>query len=112
MATKNIKRRARTSTGHYKADDPSTPDVNEAWEVAEKPTEKAEPVKEAPVKAEPKPELVWFESRNQEPTMFEVAGIAPIRNFSNGRLEYKVKSDDVDRFAQNHFVMNGRIVRK
>ena len=29
---KETKKRARTSTGHYKADDPSTPDVNEAWE--------------------------------------------------------------------------------
>lgn len=26
------KKRARTEKGHYKADDPSTPDVNEAWE--------------------------------------------------------------------------------
>ncbi len=27
------KKRARTEEGHYKADDKSTPDVNEAWEV-------------------------------------------------------------------------------
>lgn len=26
------KKRARTKSGHYKPDDPSTPDVNEAWE--------------------------------------------------------------------------------
>jgi hypothetical protein len=106
MNTKTIKRRARTDTGHFKSDDPSTPDVNEAWEVAEKPKEKA-----APVNA-PEPDFVWFESRNSEPSMFEVAGISPIRNFSNGRLEYRVKPDDADRFSQNHFVMNGRIVRK
>ena len=32
-ATKGLpKKRARTKTGHYKSDDPSTPDVNEAWE--------------------------------------------------------------------------------
>ena len=30
-ATKGARRRARTSTGHYKADDPATPDVNEAF---------------------------------------------------------------------------------
>ena len=32
------KRRARTKTGHYRADDPSTPDVNEAWEVVSEET--------------------------------------------------------------------------
>ena len=26
------KKRARDEDGHFKADDPSTPDVNEAWE--------------------------------------------------------------------------------
>lgn len=26
------KKRARTEDGHFKADDPDTPDVNEAWE--------------------------------------------------------------------------------
>ena len=30
--TETKKQRARTTTGHYKADDPLTPDVNEAWE--------------------------------------------------------------------------------
>ena len=32
--------RARTEAGHFKADDPSTPDVNEAF-VEEKPAKKA-----------------------------------------------------------------------
>ena len=31
--TEEVKVRARTKSGHYVADDPSTPDVNEAWEV-------------------------------------------------------------------------------
>ena len=34
MAKKSVsaaKKRARTTSGHYKADDPSTPDVNEAF---------------------------------------------------------------------------------
>ena len=30
------KTRARTKSGHYKADDPSTPDINEAWETKTK----------------------------------------------------------------------------
>ena len=31
MAKETARRRARTSKGHYKPDDPSTPDVNEAF---------------------------------------------------------------------------------
>ena len=34
------KKRARTKTGHYKADDPSTPDVNEAYVEVEEETKK------------------------------------------------------------------------
>ena len=70
-------------------------------------------VKKAPVKkVEKKPDIVWFESREKEPTMFPVAGYNPIRNFQSGRLEYRVKADDVERFERNHFVGMGRIVRK
>ena len=32
VAPKKKKKRARDEDGHFKADDPSTPDVNEAWE--------------------------------------------------------------------------------
>jgi len=103
MAEKKItKKRARTETGHYKADDPSTPDVNEAY-VSEEPAKKT---------AWSGDNHVWYESKNKEPTMFEVAGISPIRNFANGTLEYKVHKDDITRFEQNHFVMNARIVKK
>ena len=108
------KRRARTKTGHFKADDPSTPDVNEAWEDVTLSAVTPEiDVEASPApKVKSVPDFVWFESRNPEPSMFPVAGISPIRNFSNGRLEYKVSADDVDRFSANHFVMNGRIIRK
>ena len=34
--------RARNEKGHYVADDPSTPDVNEAWEGGKAPEEKKE----------------------------------------------------------------------
>ena len=36
VAPTETKTRARTKTGHYKADDPSTPDINEAWETKNK----------------------------------------------------------------------------
>lgn len=56
--------------------------------------------------------VVIFESREKEPTMFDVAGIRPTRNFSTGRLEWEVAADDVERFEQNHFVQLCRVVRK
>lgn len=56
--------------------------------------------------------VVIFESREKEPTMFDVAGIRPTRNFSTGRLEWEVSGDDVARFEQNHFVQLCRVVRK
>lgn len=124
--TTTTRRRARTDEGKFIKDDPTTPDVNEAWveetvEVkAEAPKKKAAPqkakVEEAPVEVKPEPvaveKFVMFESREKEPSMFYVAGIRPIRNFSTGRLEYKVPSEEVDRFVQNHFVTNARIIRK
>lgn len=76
---------------------------------------KTSDVIEAPKKAPAKPAadaVVWYESREAEPTQFAVAGYHPIRNFSNGRLEFRVKADDVERFEKNHFVVNSRIVRK
>ena len=73
--------------------------------------QKATAKKVAPVK-EAAPDIIWFETREKEPSMFPVAGINPIRNFSTGRLEYAVDPDDVARFAQNHFVSNGRVKRK
>lgn len=92
--------RARTKKGHYKADDPSTPDVNEAFVQEEKPKKAAEPT------------IVWFESRQPEPSMFDVAGLRSIRRYSDNHLEWKVMSDDVARFEKDHFIMNGRVRRK
>ena len=99
--------RARTKKGHYKADDPSTPDVNEAYVQDEKPAPAPSPAPAAKATGS-----VWFESREKEPSMFEVAGIGPIRNFSNGRLEWEVPASDVDRFMAKHFVNNGRVIKK
>jgi hypothetical protein len=96
MAVKKAptKKRARTETGAFQKDDPSTPDVNEAWVQA------------------PADDFVWYESREKEPSMFPVADVRPIRNFQTGRLEYKVEASDVERFEKHHFLMNARIVRK
>ena len=34
--TETKKVRARTKSGHYKSDDPTTPDINEAWTIETK----------------------------------------------------------------------------
>ena len=113
MTSKNKPVRARTKKGYYKADDPSTPDINEAYVQAYAQDEKPAPAPSpAPAPAPKATGSVWFESREKEPSMFEVAGIGPIRNFSSGRLEWEVPASDLDRFTSNHFVNNGRVVRK
>ena len=108
MTTKKKPVRARTAKGHYQADDPSTPDVNEAF-VQEEPAPAKEPI---PTPAPAPKTSVWFESREKEPSSFEVAGYGPIRNTSTGRLEWEVAPNDVDRFMANHFVNNGRVRKK
>lgn len=71
---------------------------------AENPQPKPAPV---PVK-----NVVWFESRDKEPTQFEVAGIGSIRCFASGRLQWEVEPSDVERFTQHFHVTTGRVRRK
>lgn len=92
------KKRARNKDGTLKADDKSTPDVNEAWE------------DEAPVVATPS--VVMYESREKEPTMFDCAGISSHRSDDGLRLQWRVKSDDAERFESHFHFTNGRIIRK
>ena len=100
-ANKAVKKtRARTDTGAFIADDPTTPDVNEAW------------VQEEVAGSKPQTGFTYYESREQEPSSFDCADIKPTRNNSSGRLEWKVKNDDVARFESHFFVRNARVVRK
>ena len=46
------RKRARTESGKFRGDDPSTPDINEAWEDTTVATKKA-PAKKAPAKKAP-----------------------------------------------------------
>jgi hypothetical protein len=64
-----------------------------------------EPKKEAP------PPFVMFESRSPESAPFEVAGIRPIRDFATGRLLWRVKTEDVERFSAHHHVVTNRVRR-
>ena len=107
MAEQKTTRRARTAEGHYKADDPSTPNVNEAY-VQDTPDVTPRTRK----KAEAQPKTITYESREKEPKMYDVAGYNSVRNFSNGHLEWIVDAEDTERFEANHFVNRGRIRRK
>lgn len=70
-----------------------------------------EPEPKKTKRAKPAPAMVKFESREAEPTMFEVAGYRPTRNFSNNRLEWEIPSEDVARFEAHHFCQMARVVR-
>ena len=107
MAEQKKPRRARTSDGQYQADDPSTPNVNEAY-VQDTPDVTPRTRKTPEKKSGP----VVYESREKEPKMYDVAGYNSIRNFANGHLEWIVEADDTKRFESNHFVNRGRIRRK
>jgi|688.fasta_scaffold924665_1 hypothetical protein len=73
--------------------------------------EKAEPT-EAVAPTAQKSQVVWYESRQPEPTMFEVDNIRPIRNFSNGHLEWEVPIERDELFSQHFFVQTSRVVTK
>jgi len=105
--TSTKRRRARTEDGQYRADDPSTPNVNEAY-VQDEPKVAPRTRKKAEKPSGP----VIYESREKEPKMYDVAGINSIRNFTNGHLEWEVAPEDVERFESNHFFTRGRIRRK
>ena len=92
------KKRARNEDGTLKADDKSTPNINEAWE------------DETPAVATPS--VVMYESREKEPTMFDCAGISSHRSDDGLRLQWRVKSDDTERFESHFHFVNGRIIRK
>jgi hypothetical protein len=62
--------------------------------------------------AAPAKRVVWYESRNPEPTQFDVAGIGSVRDFASGRILWEVTPDDVERFEKHFHFTNGRIRRK
>lgn len=65
--------------------------------------------------ANPEPNVTkhyqMYESRLREPSPFLVAGIRPTRDFSTGRLLWKVPTSDVARFEQHHHYVNNRVRR-
>lgn len=114
------KKRARTEDGHFVADDPSTPDVNEAWEDDETtasvagvdPTRKAKQSK-AP-KAESASEFRFFVSANEEAAAFDIRlGEVKIRGSWDANREHviwRVPNPMVDVLMKHHHVWSGRII--
>jgi len=103
-------KRARTKSGHYKADDPSTPE-NEAYE--EVTPSRVAKQKKAPVNTEKK-KFVYFVSANQEPAAFDVRmGEDTVDGYwDEGRehVHWKVPHDKVDAMMNHHHVFTGRII--
>ena len=72
-------------------------------------------IKEVPAEAvapAAQKQVIWYESRLPEPTMFDVDDIRPIRNFSNGHLEWEVPVERDALFSQHFFVQTARVVKK
>lgn len=77
--------------------------------------EESQPAKKQPAKRvthSQQPEVFLYESREREPSPFSIAGIDPERDFSNGRLIFKVKQEKLLAFQSHYHVATGRVVRK
>ncbi len=99
------------------ANAPKKATVTAEAEASAKATAAAAAQREAKKKAEAEAEakaaeIVTYESREKEPHQFVAAGYTATRNYTNGRIEWEVPADDVERFEQHFFFTNGRIIRK
>lgn len=111
------RKRARTKDGHFVADDPSTPDVNEAWEEVSEEPKKVEPSKKAKQRKAPKkeaPEFTMFVSANPESSVYDLRiGDVKVRGVWDGLREHvswRVPNELVSSMMQHHFVWSGRII--
>lgn len=111
-------KRARTSKGHYVADDPSTPDVNEAYE-EEAPKAKAAPnvkarQKNAP-KNEQKDQFVFFVSSSPENGAFDLrinddTKISGRWDAERAYVHWRVPRELANLAKMHHHVWSGRII--
>jgi len=109
------RKRARTPEGHYVSDDPSTPDVNEAWEDAETP--KASASKKAKQRKAVKsdaPAFTVFVSSDPESSVFDLRlGEVKVRGVWDGvrqHVSWRVPNELVDSMMKHHFVWSGRVI--
>jgi hypothetical protein len=110
------KKRARNDKGQLIGDDPSTPDVNEAW-VDDEP--KASPKAKAKQKKAPKPEaqsaFSVFISSDEEASVYDLRiGDSRVRGSWDGsrtHVWWKVPNDLVENMMKHHHVWSGRIIK-
>lgn len=113
------RKRARTNEGHFVADDPSTPDVNEAYVSEEAPKPDASP--DASKKAKQRkalkadtPEFTMFVSSSPESSVYDLRiGDNKIMGVWDGvreHVSWRVPAALTEAVMQHHFVWSGRII--
>ena len=109
------RKRARTNEGHFVADDPSTPDVNEAYVSEEAP--KPDASKKAKQRKAPKadtPEFTMFVSSSPESSVYDLRiGDNKIMGVWDGvreHVSWRVPAALTEAVMQHHFVWSGRII--
>lgn len=112
------RKRARTEKGHFVADDPSTPDVNEAYE-EEAPKAKASPSTKAKRNNAPKnveqDKYVFFVSANPENGAFDLrinddTKISGRWDAERAYVHWRVPRDLAKLAKMHHHVWSGRII--
>ena len=110
------KKRARNDKGQLIGDDPSTPDVNEAWvddEPKASPKTKAKQ-KKAPVLEASSP-FSMYVSSDEESSVFDLRiGDSRVRGSWDGsrtHVWWKVPNDLVNAMSKHHHVWSGRIIK-
>jgi hypothetical protein len=106
------KKRARTASGHYVADDPKT-ETNEAWVDEETPKRKAKQKKAPTLEASSR--FSMYVSSDEEASVFDLRiGDSRVRGAWDGsrtHVWWKVPNDLVNSMAKHHHVWSGRIIK-
>lgn len=109
------RKRARTTDGHFIADDPNTPE-NEAWadeEAPKKKERKAPPKKKEPTPAAPQYQM--FVSAEPENGAFDIRLGDDVKikgrwDIQRAFVTWRVPNDLLDVVKMHHHVWSGRIV--
>tara|TARA_B100000035_G_C20851625_1_gene487673 strand:- start:99 stop:455 length:357 start_codon:yes stop_codon:yes gene_type:complete len=111
------KKRARNEKGQLIGDDPSTPDINEAWVEDDAPKKRAAASKKAKQKKAPKAEekaFTMFVSSSPENSVYDLrVGDVKINGIWDGNREHvswMIPSHLTDIMMKHHFVWSGRVI--
>ena len=111
------RKRARTPTGQLKADDPSTPDVNEAWEdeAPKKPTPSMTAKKKKAPKNEAPDEFAFFVSADVENGAFDLminddVKVAGRWDAERAYVHWRIPREYKQLAMMHHHTWSGRII--